>query len=87
MDKQGKQTSFQGQQENYEQALVCRVVDLIDVATEEGFSVPEAVQAIVKISHSVYMREGSVLKTGPKNSQLRNKDSQASHSGPSRYRA
>ncbi|MGK8642521.1 hypothetical protein ACRS7F_24025 [Brucella anthropi] len=83
MDKQAKQTSVQEQQENCEQALACRIVDLIDEAAEEGFTVPEAVQAIVKISHSVYMREGSVRrKTGPKNNQPRNRYSQTDYSEP-----
>lgn len=83
MDKQEKLTTVQEQQENCEQALACRIVDLIDEATEEGFTVPEAVQAIVKISHSVYMRESSVRrKTGPKNKQPRNRYSQTNHLRP-----
>lgn len=81
MDKQVMQTSLPGQQEDCEQALACRIVNLIDEATEEGFTVPEAVQAIVKISHSVYMREGSVRrKTGPNNNLQKNRYSPANNS-------
>lgn len=59
MDEQGSRTSVEARQGLCEEALACKIMELIDEATDEGFSVPEAVQAIVKISHAVYMREGA----------------------------
>lgn len=59
MREQTHGTATEAIHRNCEDALAHRIFDLIAEAKEEGFSVPEAVLAIVKIARKVYMREGT----------------------------
>lgn len=57
---------------NCEDALAHRIYDLVAEAKEEGFSVSEAVLAIVKVAHTVYMREGSTTSMRTKSLTRKN---------------
>lgn len=57
MREQTHWTTTEAIHRNCEDTLAHRIVDLIAEAKKEGFSVPEAVLAIVKFAHTVYMLE------------------------------